>query len=100
MDTWGFELSQLISGFVSLLLKGYRSGQGQRKIQLGNVAQAELRGGRRQGRPRKANVREKEEKCILLCFLHLSAEPPCSPVPFVSGTADSIGLAIRGKIST
>lgn len=42
MDTWGFELSQLVSACMNLLLKGYRSGQGQGRVQLVNViAQAE-----------------------------------------------------------
>lgn len=75
MDTWGFELSQLVSGCMSLLLKGYRSGQGQGRIQLVNVAQDELKGDGRQGRPRKAWVRDKEYKRVHPCFLPALQSP-------------------------
>ena len=47
MDTW-VELSQLLSGRLNLLFKGYMSGQGRDRVQLVNVSvQAELRGGGR-----------------------------------------------------
>lgn len=55
------ELCQLVLGYLSLLLKGYRSGQGQGRVHLVNIeVHAEFREDGRQGRPRKGCVRDME----------------------------------------